>query len=276
MSRRLQTAACLILLAATFPTGSAARADVALAAHRAVYDLSLKHASDRSGVKGVSGRMVIELTGTRCEGWTVNFRMVNQYLLQRGQTRLADNRSSSWESGDGLRMHFTQRQFVDNRLESESRVKAGREKAGAPGRGKMTKPNELTFDIASEAIFPVQHQMRLVEAAQAGESRERSLVYDGSEGEKAFIAVTFIGQALAESEQGGQGAEPLKNEKAWPVSISYFATDNEKSGEATPAYQVSFRMFENGVAGDLVLDYGDFALDGKLARYEALDQVPCE
>ena len=175
-----------------------------------------------------------------------------------------------------MRMHFTQRQFVDNRLESESRVKAGREKQGVPARGQMSKPNESTFEIASDAIFPVQHQMRLVEAAQAGESRERSLVYDGSEGEKAYIAVTFIGQALNETDQGGQGAEPLRKEKAWPVAISYFSTENEKSGEATPAYQVSFRMFENGVAGDLVLDYGDFALDGKLARYEVLEQTPCE
>ncbi len=273
---RIVQVAGVWLVALLVMANHAARADVVIAAHRAVYDLSLKRATDRSGVSSVSGRMVIELTGNRCEGWAVNFRMVNQYLLQRGTTRLSDNRSSSWESGDGLKMHYTQRQFVDSRLETEARVKVGRDNLGEPGKGEMTKPNKEVFEIAPGVVFPVQHQIRLVEAALAGESRERSVVYDGSEGAKSYVAVSFIGKEDAEADQKGQGAEALRKQKAWPVSISYFATENEQAGESTPAYQVSFRMFENGVAGDLVLDYGDFALDGKLTRYEAVEQPPCE
>ena len=46
---------------------------VALAApkllpHRAVYDLSLEQASDRSGINGITGRMVYEFAGSSCEG----------------------------------------------------------------------------------------------------------------------------------------------------------------------------------------------------------------
>ena len=102
------------------------------------------------------------------------------------------------------------------------------------------------------------------------------MVYDGSEGAQSYIAVSFIGAQATGVNQSGKGAEALGGQKAWPVSISYFATANEQAGEGTPAYQVSFRMFENGVAGDLVLDYGDFALTGELAVYEAVDQPPCE
>ncbi|MGI9463227.1 MAG: cell envelope integrity EipB family protein [Aestuariivirgaceae bacterium] len=252
------------------------KAGVAIAPHRAVYDLSLKNATDRSGISGINGRMVIELNGNSCEGWTINFRMINRYLLQRGLTRLADNRSSSWESGDGLRMHFTQRQFIDNKLQEESRIKVGRDKLGEPGAGSMSKPKEEKFNLASDVVFPMQHQVRLVEAALAGESRERSVVYDGSEGAKAYIAVSFIGAEKVITDQQGKGADALKGQKAWPVSISYFDQSGEQTGEVTPAYQVSFRMFENGVAGDLVLDYGDFAIKGVLANYEALEQVACD
>lgn len=253
-----------------------ARAEVTIASHRAVYDLSMKHASDRSGISGVSGRMVIELSGNTCEGWTINFRMINQYLLQRGLTRLSDNRSSSWEAGDGLKMHYTQRQFIDNKLQEEARLKVGRDKLGVAGEALISKPKEETFKLAADAVFPVQHQIRLVEAALAGESRDRSLVYDGSEGAKAYVAISFIGAETEASQQNGKGAEMLHNQKAWPVSISYFDQQNDQSGEGTPAYQVSFRMFENGVAGDLTLDYGDFALQGKLTGYEALEQTACE
>jgi len=273
---RFLQAIIVSMLAVPMLMAGQARAEVTIAAHRAVYDLSLKHASDRSGVSGVSGRMVIELNGSTCEGWTINFRMINRYLLQRGTTRLADNRSSSWEAGDGLSMHFTQRQFIDNKLQEETRIKVGRERLGVPGEAKISKPKPQTFKLAGDAVFPVQHQIRLVEAALAGESRDRSVVYDGSEGAKAYVAISFIGGEAKASDQGGKGAEALHGQKAWPVSISYFDQENEQSGEGTPAYQVSFRMFENGVAGDLTLDYGDFALLGKLTGYEALEQSACE
>ena len=47
-------------------------------AHRAVYDLALDKASDRSGIIGLRGRMVYEFNGSPCEGYTVNFRFVTQ------------------------------------------------------------------------------------------------------------------------------------------------------------------------------------------------------
>ena len=50
----------------------------ALAPHRAVYDLELKNASDRSGITGMYGRMVYEFNGSACEGYTVSFRFVTQ------------------------------------------------------------------------------------------------------------------------------------------------------------------------------------------------------
>jgi hypothetical protein len=35
-------------------------------------------------------------------------------------------------------------------------------------------------------------------------------------------------------------------------------------------------MYENGVATGLVLDYGEFALDGELANLELLDAEACQ
>jgi hypothetical protein len=58
----------------------------------------------------------------------------------------------------------------------------------------------------------------------------------------------------------------------WPVTISYFKVG---SGESTPAYTVSFELYENGVTGAIRLDYGSFALRGTLTRLDLLPASDC-
>ena len=77
---------------------SAAGDEVRMAPHRAVYDLELASSEARAGLSGASGRMVLEVTGSECEGWSVEFRIVNDFALSTGETRLVDSRSSSWEA----------------------------------------------------------------------------------------------------------------------------------------------------------------------------------
>lgn len=57
------------------------------------------------------------------------------------------------------------------------------------------------------------------------------------------------------------------------MTISYFP---DGKAEETPDYQVTFDMYENGVATGLVLDYGAFSLSGTLSSLEMLTATPCE
>jgi len=256
---------------------TAVAAPVQLAAHRAVYDITLKSANDRSGISGASGRMVVEVTGSDCEGWSIGFRIVNQFTLSAGRTRVVDSRSSSWESGDGSSMRYAQRQYVDSRLEEETLVSADASKDGGEGSGKATKPKEEVFKLPVNAVFPVAHQKHLIEQARLGETRDESLIYDGSEGAKPMLAITFIG--LRSDEQplpdlAGDAAGALKAVPSWPVTLSYYPS-GPGAGEETPSHQISFRMFDNGIAGDLVMNYSEFALAGKLSSIDLLKQPPC-
>lgn len=256
---------------------AAAAAPIQLAAHRAVYDITLKSANDRSGISGASGRMVVEVTGSDCEGWSIGFRIVNQFTLSAGRTRVVDSRSSSWEAGDGSSMRYAQRQYVDSRLEEETLVSADAGKDGAEGSGKASKPKEEVFKLPAAAVFPVAHQKHLIEQARAGETRDESLIYDGSEGSKPMLAITFIG--LRSNEQplpdlAGDAAGSLKTVPSWPVTLSYYPS-GPGSGEETPSHQISFRMFDNGIAGDLVMNYREFSLSGKLSSVDLLKQQPC-
>ena len=85
------------LAASTFLAAPAQAARV-LAPHRAVYDLTLKDASDRSGITGLSGRMVYEFNGSACEGYTVTFRFVSRIQTQDA-SRVSDQQTTTFEEG---------------------------------------------------------------------------------------------------------------------------------------------------------------------------------
>ena len=40
------------------------------------------------------------------------------------------------------------------------------------------------------------------------------------------------------------------------------------NGEEKPSYELSFIVYENGITRRMKLDYGDFALKGKLVRLD--------
>ena len=121
--------------------------------HRAVYDLELASAEPRAGLSGATGRMVLEMTGSECEGWTVSFRIVNDFTLTEGENRLVDSRSSSWEAADGTMMRYSQRQYADSRMESEVLLTVTRDGVNEPGEGVTTKPEEETFTVPAGALF---------------------------------------------------------------------------------------------------------------------------
>jgi len=259
------------------PPSAAQAGETALQPHLAVYDLSLAGAEDRSGIISATGRMVIELDGSPCEGWTLNFRLVVQYGLQSGKGRLLDSRSNSWESGDGGELRYARRQYVDNSLQEETLLTARRGEGGTPGTIDRSKPQDAKFELPAGAVFPVLHQVGLNRAARAGERRNRAVIFDGAEDALAYDAIAFIGaEAPLRDYAGGidgSGVAALASLRAWPVAVSYYKHGG--SGEETPAYQVSFLLFDNGVAGDIKLDYGDFALAGKLSRLDFHEVKPC-
>jgi hypothetical protein len=69
-------------------------------------------------------------------------------------------------------------------------------------------------------------------------------------------------------------AAGLKGLASWPITVSYFRDQDARRD--TPDYQISFDLYENGVATGLLLDYEEFVLGGDLAKLEFLDATPCD
>ena len=252
----------LILAPATF--ASPALAVPALAPHRAVYDLTLDEASDRSGITGLSGRMVYEFNGSACEGYTVNFRFVTQINTNEA-TRLTDQQTTTFEDAEGKSFSFVTKSFVDQSLDKEVK---GTATLGAAGlEVDLDKPEENTIALA-KTQFPTQHLIELINKAETGETFYETNLFDGSEEADEVMTTTVIVGKKSGAKTGDPESPVLKDlaaEQYWPVDIAYFS-DAGKGGEEVPQYRISFKLHPNGLTRDLVMDYGDFSMTGKLVN----------
>src|SRR5215475_13631233 len=256
------------LLAAWHSPASAAGEDILLAPHRAVYDMSLAAARGGSGVTAVSGRMVYELTGSACEGYTQNMRFVTQMINQGGNAVITDLRSSSWEEGNGKRFRFNSSQYRDEKATEVTAGDAARANAADDVKVELTKPSKKDLSLSSRVYFPVQHSIALLAVARTGKAMFRADLYDGSEkGEKVYDTVSVIGRRQPPGSSAQlprvKNAEQLDQLAAWPVSIAYFEPGSDKK-DAVPVYELSFLFFKNGVSRRLFIDYGEFAIQGEI------------
>ncbi|AHK44234.1 hypothetical protein OV14_2575 [Ensifer adhaerens OV14] len=244
-----------------------------LVPHRAVYDLELKDASDRSGISGMYGRMVYEFNGSACEGYTVSFRFVTQVNTGE-ETRMTDQQTTTYEDLKSGNFRFLTRSFTDEKLDKEVRGTAHDDKTGV--KVELTAPDKREVELAASR-FPTQHMVEVIDRAKKGESFFEARIFDGSDsGDKTLITSTFVGKSRkpAPDEPDAGKAGKLGAENYWPVTISYFNDDN--SSDALPIYRMSFKLYENGITRDLTMDYGDFVLSGKLADLEVFKSEECK
>ena len=256
----------------------AAKEPSKLVPHRAIYEMTLDEARS-AGITGIDGRMVFEFTGSPCDGYSLNMRMVTQMTDSQGQSNLTDLRSSTWEQGDGKKFRFQSAQYLNDKLGDVTMGRAVREVPQEAIEVKLSQPSRAELALAGKVFFPTQHSIALIEKALSGENVFQARIYDGSEkGRKVYETTAFIGTVVK------PGAEDAKLEAAakdknlgelssWPVSIGYF---EPKDGDLIPSYQIHLRLYENGVSRDLSIDYGDFTIDGRLTSLEYLQAKNCK
>jgi hypothetical protein len=259
---------------------SAAGQDIILAPHRAVYEMTLVTTRGGTGVTAVSGRMVYDLTGSVCEGYTQNMRFVTQMTNQGGTSMITDLRSSSWEEGSGRRFRFNSSQFRDEKPTEATAGDAARANAADDIKVELTKPAKKGLSLSARVYFPIQHSIALLQAAKLGKASFRADLYDGSEkGEKVYDTVSIIGRhrppGVNQTLPRVKNIEALDRLEAWPVAIGYFEPGSDKT-DALPVYELTFLFFENGVSRKLFIDYGEFSMRGELKEITFHPPSKCE
>ncbi|PZU20699.1 MAG: DUF1849 domain-containing protein [Shinella sp.] len=274
MTRRKLLAAAMMAMAASDAMAQDGPVPP-LQAHRAIYDLELKQASERSGIDAIYGRMVYEFTGAACKGYTTRFRFATR-INTGDEVRMSDQRLTSFEDAKTGVFRFDNQSFTDETLDKQVKGEA----TIKPGGVSVTLDGENARSVElPESVFPTMHMQEVIANALGGKTLFDTRVFDGSEdGDKSLLVTTIIGKPNTDADSGadsdGTAAAVLSAKPWWPVTASYF--NEGAGGDSEPAYRLSFKLYDNGVSRDLVMDYGDFSLSGKLSKLELLPEETCE
>lgn len=240
--------------------------------HRAIYDLMLDAEKPGTQVDKAKGRIAFQLTGSDCEGYTIVLRQVTSLDTGEGQETVSDLRNESWENAAATNYRFKTQNYVNQEIREDVTGTVARQKNDALAV-RVTKPKPANFVLPPKIYLPTQHTRAMLAAAERGEKLLSADIYDGSpDGRKIYQTLTVIGAGVMHDEKTPPLSPSLAKLKRYPVVTSYFEVSQN---DRLPAYTLAFDLYENGISSALRLNYGNFALKGRLSSVEMLPQKPC-
>lgn len=243
-----------------------------LTAYRAVYDLSLGPEANKAGYASLSGRLVYELNGSDCEGYVLTQRVLTRIEMLEGQVVYEDTQSASFEDVLEGSFQFITRSMLNNKINLEARgIALHGEKGTTLSR---SEPSQLDKTLPKEVLFPSAFLKRVVREAKAGERFLTATIFDGyDQGDQALRASISIGRGSA-FKQADEVLAPLAGVRFWPLRIAYFPA-SDASETMVPLFSLSVDLFDNGVSGNLQIDYADFMIVGKMVELKLLSMQAC-
>ena len=260
-----------LALCATGALAADATADpaaVRLDAHRAVYDLTLGVVREEAGIASAVGRIALEIHGDLCDGYTTRVRQVVVIGAEDGIGQTIDSNSATFEAADGALLKFrSETRAAGTTIESVDGQAARADGVTTISLERAAEPSRVLSDAP---LFPTEHVRLMIGAARAGERLVPARLFDGSgDGLTVYDTLALVGNARPpEGDDASEALAPVADLASWPVRLSYFI---EGEGEQLPEYEISFRLFENGVSSDLVFDFGAYALEGRLVSLELIE-----
>ncbi|HKX07724.1 MAG TPA: cell envelope integrity EipB family protein [Stellaceae bacterium] len=252
--------------------------------HRALYSLSLASSKAGSGVVDATGAMIYEW-GETCDAWTVQQRFRLRLVYEDADPVELSSTLVSWESKDGLRYRFNERRLRNGEPDEEVKGEARLDGPDKGGKADFSKPDAVTMTLAPKVLFPTAHTLVLIERAMAGDNFLSREVFDGATEDNASQISAVIGPRIdptVTSDKAAAGSagkdkdkvlkSPLIERPSWRVRLAFFPAD-KKADE--PDYELGMRLFDNGVSGDMSLDYSDYIIRAKLDEIEPLSKPAC-
>jgi hypothetical protein len=277
---------------------------VQIAAHRAIYAMSLAGSKTDSGVTGAQGQMGYQW-GETCDGWTVEQRYELTINYAESQDVNIVSNFVTWESKDGLRYRFNQKETRNGTVDEEIHGSAQLDGPGKGGTITFDKPQPQTMKLPPGALFPSAHTILLIQRAEAGDNFVSRQVFDGATVEGAVLVSAVIGRKI-ESKTAAAGdpkintdadskakatADPKSDPKAknapaaqdlanepilqhpgWHVRLAFFPAD---PATEKPDYELGMLLLDDGISRDMVIDYGDYTIKAKLSKIESLGKPHC-
>ena len=247
---RLAWALCAALIAAPL-------AATELVGHRAIYTLTLDTA--RGDIIGASGTMGFEIIDA-CDGWAVRQRLAITVTSRDGNDIDLTSDYTTWESKDGLKLRYRMRQTTEDAIVNELAGSATLERTGGPGRATYTQPADTNKDLPAGTMFPTAHTEAIMAAARANTRFLAIPLFDGTSADGVQDSTVVIAAWTQPAANPWPALAPLPSVR---TRLAFFERDGSKQ---QPEYEVGMRYWENGIADQLSMDFGDYVLSGKLTE----------
>lgn len=264
------------LLAALLVPDSAG-AVVTHASHRAFYEISIGHVETGSQIVDARGRMVAEWNRA-CDGWTSSQRLVVSMAPGEGEPINSEVVMTSFEALDGTLFSFDSETRIGG--ETVEAVKGAAERAGPGKAGRATykEPRGVALDLPPDTVFPFEHTIAVIEAAERGEKRAFSHYFDGSQPENAPMAANslILGKARDATDGSENGFGELSAHKWWPVRLAMFASSAGRGLNEEPEFEITQILQDNGIVRRFEFDYGEFSLVAALVEIEEIAPPRCD
>jgi hypothetical protein len=236
-------------------TPSLAAAD-GLTGQHALYNLTLTKIRTHN-ITGATGQMSFDVIDG-CTGWGTTQHMT--LLLRNIDSSLTKTVTDyiTWESKDGKTLTFTLREKDNDGKQVIDDAGSAIRTANGTGTVTYTTPAGTTLSLPPGTLFPMQHTQALLEAGTQGKKFLAVPLFDGTSPNGA--EATFI----AELGHHGPQANPYAPLAAIPSSDVDIAFYNRKTDDENPDFRTQMQYFDDGVAYNIILDFGDFVMTGKL------------
>jgi hypothetical protein len=237
-----------------------------LAAHRAAYRLTLAQAREPGNIARAEGAMAYELIDA-CDGWATRQRFSLTLTDRDGTEVETASDYSTYESKDGRRLRFTLTQMTQGAV--TTRI-AGEAEIMADGTGvvRYTEPNAREERLPPNTMLPNSHTLLTLNAARAGQRLVVGPLMDGTSEDGPQDTTTVLSAWDAPRDVAEfPMLSPLGSVR---MRIAFFDRDaqSQGGGATTPSYEVSLRYWENGIADQLLMDFREFVVEGRMVKLE--------
>jgi hypothetical protein len=245
--------------AASSPPSAPVSTPSGLIAHKALYTLTLDSAKS-TDVIAAHGTMGYEVTDA-CDGWAVRQRLNMTITNADGQDIQMSSDYATWESKDGLKFRYHMRQTTDTAVTSQTDGEAVLQKVGAAGEARYTSPHDSTSPLPAGTVFPMAHTAAIIAAARDKQHFLSLPLFDGTDENGAEDSFIVVLDWKPPASSTWPALSPLPSTR---VHISFF--DRALTG-VTPSYQATMRYWDNGVADDMKMNFGDFVMNAKMKDF---------
>ncbi len=243
----------------------------AMIGHRAAYRLTLDRVRENSDIARAQGAMLYEVVDA-CDGWATRQRFQLTITDRDGTEVETTSDYSTYETKDGRSIRFsltqTSQGAVSQRVSGEAQV------TPEGGTVRYVDPEAKQVALPPGTLLPMLHTIRALAAARGGQRLLVVPLFDGTSADGAQDTTSVL-QAW-QAPQANERFPALAPLGSARMRIAFFdrTPGSDAGGASAPDYEVGLRYYENGVADELKMEFGDFSVNGQMRELAVLPN-PC-